>query len=145
MIQDDLGVCSWTTDWPTHKLIHHLGPEPLTNTFSVDYLYALSRARNTSIKQLIMDSRVVVGVGNIYANEALFLSRIHPKRAANRISKKRLGALVDNIRDVLSKAISLGGSPCEILLAVTAIPVILSNSSLFTAGKGRPVNAAQMN
>jgi formamidopyrimidine-DNA glycosylase len=104
------GCLLWTTDWPTHKLIHHLGPEPLTNAFSVDYLYALSRARNISIKQLIMDSRVVVGVGNIYANEALFLSRIHPKRAANRISKKRLGALVDNIRDVLSEAINQGGT-----------------------------------
>ena len=104
------GCWLWTTDWPAHKLIHHLGPEPLTNAFSLDYLYALARARNTSIKQLIMDNRVVVGVGNIYANEALFLSRIHPKRAANRISKKRLSALVDNIRGVLSAAINQGGT-----------------------------------
>ncbi len=104
------GCFLWTTDWFAHKLIHHLGPEPLTKAFSVDYLYALARARNTSIKQLIMDSRVVVGVGNIYANEALFLSRIHPKRAANRISKKRLSTLVDNIRDVLSAAINQGGT-----------------------------------
>jgi formamidopyrimidine-DNA glycosylase len=104
------GCLLWATDWSTHKLIHHLGPEPLTNAFNVEYLYTLARARNTSIKQLIMNSRVVVGVGNIYANEALFLSRIHPKRAANRISKKRLSALVDSIRNVLSAAIKQGGT-----------------------------------
>ena len=104
------GCLLWATDWSTHKLIHHLGPEPLTNAFSADYLYALARVRKTSIKQLIMNSRVVVGVGNIYANEALFLSRIHPKRAANKISKQRLCALVENIRDVLSAATNQGGT-----------------------------------
>ena len=104
------GCLLWTTDWATHKLIRRLGPEPLTNAFSVDYLYAAARSRTTSIKQLIMDSRVVAGIGNIYANEALFLSRIHPKRAAGSISKKRLSALVDNIRGVLRAAISRGGT-----------------------------------
>jgi formamidopyrimidine-DNA glycosylase len=107
------GCWLWTTDWPNHKLIKHLGPEPLTKAFSADYLYAVARTRSTSIKQLIMNSRVLAGVGNIYANEALFLARIHPKRAANRISKKRLGTLVDNIRAVLGAAINQGGTTLQ--------------------------------
>ncbi len=131
------GCLLWTTDWPTHKLIRHLGPEPLTKAFSGDYLYALARTRNTSIKQLIMDSRVVVGVGNIYANEVLFLSRIHPKRAANRISKKRLSRLVDTIRSVLSAAINQGGTTLRNFVGSNGKPGYFSQQLLVYGRKGQ--------
>lgn len=104
------GCILWTKDWQKHALIGELGPEPLTNEFDAAYLYKLAKQRTVSIKQLIMNSRVVVGVGNIYANEALFLSGIHPKRAANRISQKRIALLVENIKKVLSNAIAMGGT-----------------------------------
>jgi len=82
----------------------------LSDAFDVDYLHQKSKSRSIAVKQFIMDSHVVVGVGNIYANEALFLSGIHPSRAAGRISKKRYAELLKNIRLVLSRAIEQGGT-----------------------------------
>lgn len=104
------GCILWAEDWTQHALIQHLGPEPLSELFDADYLYQKSRKRKASIKQFVMDSHVVVGVGNIYANEALFLAGIHPNRAAGRISKKRYESLVDQIKRVLTSAISQGGT-----------------------------------
>ena len=69
-------------DSPAHPLLDHLGPEPLSTAFSGAYLYERSRRRQLSVKQFVMDGKVVVGVGNIYANEALFMAGIHPARAA---------------------------------------------------------------
>lgn len=94
----------------SHKLLRRLGPEPLTESFDGDYLFRASRNRNAPIKSFIMDSHVVVGVGNIYANEALFLSGIHPKRAAGRIGRRRCGHLAYNIKRILSRAIEVGGT-----------------------------------
>lgn len=93
-----------------HPLLRDLGPEPLGEGFSADYLRALAHGRKVSIKQLIMNSQVVVGVGNIYACEALFLAGIHPLREAGKISGARLGRLVAAIRQVLSAAIESGGT-----------------------------------
>jgi formamidopyrimidine-DNA glycosylase len=104
------GCILWAADWTQHTLIQHLGPEPLSELFDADYLYQKSRKRKTSIKQFVMDSHVVVGVGNIYANEALFLAGIHPNRAAGRISKKRYESLVFQIKRVLTSAIEQGGT-----------------------------------
>lgn len=106
------GTVLWTKEDPyTHKLLASLGPEPLDNdNFSSDYLYACSRKRQVSIKEFIMNARIVVGVGNIYATEALFESGIHPLRAAGKISKLRYGLLVDSIQRVLTHAITLGGT-----------------------------------
>jgi len=92
------------------KLLDHLGPEPLSNSFNKDYFYEQAKKRSTSIKQFIMDNNVVVGVGNIYATEALFISGISPKRAASNISRKRLDSLHDAIVKVLEKAIGEGGT-----------------------------------
>ncbi|SEA09965.1 DNA-(apurinic or apyrimidinic site) lyase [Desulfuromusa kysingii] len=94
----------------THKLLLHLGPEPLTDDFTGDYLYSVSRGKKQSIKQFIMDQKVVVGVGNIYASEALFSSGIRPDRAAGRVSLKRLRSLVVAIKAILQKAILAGGT-----------------------------------
>lgn len=94
----------------THPLFAHLGPEPLGDGFSGPVLAAALKNRKAAIKQVIMDQSVVVGVGNIYASEALFLSGIDPARPAARIQGKRAEALVAAIRDVLNRAIAAGGS-----------------------------------
>jgi formamidopyrimidine-DNA glycosylase len=93
-----------------HKLLASLGIEPLSDQFNSDYLWQIAHNRKVAIKTLIMNNHVVVGVGNIYAQESLFLAGIHPNRAANRISRVRLSCLVDIIKQVLTKAIKAGGS-----------------------------------
>jgi formamidopyrimidine-DNA glycosylase len=105
------GALLFTRDDPaTHELIAHLGPEPLSSDFSASALFAKSRHRRIAIKPFIMDSKVVVGVGNIYANEALFLAGINPKREAGKISMARYERLVAAIKQVLTEAISQGGT-----------------------------------
>ncbi|PID47617.1 MAG: DNA-formamidopyrimidine glycosylase [Proteobacteria bacterium] len=105
------GAVLWTQDdIAQHKLIQHLGPEPLTDAFNADYLYACAQKRSLSVKQFIMDAKVVVGVGNIYASEALFMAGISPKRAANKISKAKYTQLTDCIKQVLARAIQQGGT-----------------------------------
>lgn len=94
----------------THPLLANLGPEPLDNEFSGDGLHARSRGRRIPVKSFIMDNATVVGVGNIYAQESLFLAGIHPSRAAGRISLKRYQVLAQAIRSVLAQAIEAGGT-----------------------------------
>jgi formamidopyrimidine-DNA glycosylase len=93
-----------------HPLLVNLGPEPLTEDFSSDYLYALSRKRKVPVKSFIMDSHVVVGVGNIYANEALFWAGIRPTRQVGTISKVKYQLLVATIKEILAQAIEVGGT-----------------------------------
>lgn len=93
-----------------HKLLSHLGPEPLTADFTGELLFKRSRKRSTPIKTLIMDSQTVVGVGNIYANESLFLTGIRPTRQAKTITRKQADALAETIKRVLQKAIKAGGT-----------------------------------
>lgn len=105
------GLLVWTYGIPTkHKLLCHLGVEPLSKAFNVDYLYERARVSRQPIKSLIMNGRMVVGVGNIYANEALFMAGIHPQRCANRIAKKRCQILVAKIKNILQQAIKQGGT-----------------------------------
>jgi formamidopyrimidine-DNA glycosylase len=93
-----------------HRLLRQLGPEPLSDAFDTDYLYHCCRKRSAAIKPVLMNSHIVVGVGNIYASEALFLAGIRPTRAAGRISKPRIARLVCAVRDILAAAIGQGGS-----------------------------------
>ncbi len=105
------GTVLWQEgDVSNHSLIRHLGPEPLEDDFDGALLHRLAGCRRVAVKNLIMDSKVVVGVGNIYANEALFLARIHPARACGRISKERYGRLAASIKQVLAAAIEQGGT-----------------------------------
>ena len=105
------GAVLWSPGSLTdHPLLRHLGPEPLADNFNGDWLYKQSRRRRVAVKNLIMDGRVLVGVGNIYASESLFLSGIHPNRPCNRISAARYSALAENIKSVLQAAILQGGS-----------------------------------
>lgn len=104
------GAVLWQPQGEELSVIKALGPEPLTDDFNGDYLYQKLKTRKGAIKNAIMTNAVVVGVGNIYASESLFLSGIHPKRAANRVSHERCHQLVKNIKRVLAKAIAQGGT-----------------------------------
>lgn len=105
------GSLLWTTTDPLeHPLLKSLGPEPLSRQFDGAYLAQAARGRSVAIKQLIMNSQIVVGVGNIYASEALFRAGIRPKRAAGRIRKDEFDALAKSIKQVLREAIRVGGT-----------------------------------
>ncbi|WP_299204307.1 bifunctional DNA-formamidopyrimidine glycosylase/DNA-(apurinic or apyrimidinic site) lyase [uncultured Amphritea sp.] len=104
------GSVLWQPAGESHTLLESLGPEPLSNGFTAVYLQQCCAGRKQAIKQFIMNSHVVVGVGNIYANEALFSAGIHPKRAAGNISAVRLERLVDEIKVILARAITQGGT-----------------------------------
>jgi len=105
------GCWLWTAGDPlAHPLLHGLGPEPLGDGFTADHLARACKGRAASIKQAVMDARVVVGVGNIYACEALFAAGIDPRRPAGRVGKPRLARLVGAIRAVLQRSIGLGGT-----------------------------------
>ncbi|AKE51356.1 bifunctional DNA-formamidopyrimidine glycosylase/DNA-(apurinic or apyrimidinic site) lyase [Kangiella geojedonensis] len=104
------GAVLWQEKNTELSIIQSLGPEPLSNHFDGNYLHQKLAKRKGAIKNAIMTNAVVVGVGNIYASESLFLSGIHPKRAANRVSKERCQLLANNIKLVLKKAIQQGGT-----------------------------------
>jgi formamidopyrimidine-DNA glycosylase len=105
------GAVLWTTNTPEkHKLLAPLGPEPLEDSFNDEYLFAQSRKRSASIKSLIMNSHIVVGVGNIYACESLYIAGINPKRKAGTLSLARCEKLVSAIKQVLAKSITQGGT-----------------------------------
>jgi formamidopyrimidine-DNA glycosylase len=104
------GSLHWSTNPLEHSLIRDLGPEPLSKDFDGHYLWVQSRGRRVAIKQFIMNAKVVVGVGNIYASESLFIAGIHPKRAAGRIALHRYERLSSAIKDVLERAIKAGGT-----------------------------------
>ena len=105
------GAVLWLTDpAAAHPLLAGLGPEPFHEAFDAAYLYRTLRRRSAAIKLALMDNHVVVGVGNIYANEALFRAGIRPTRPSNRISQRRLDVLVNAVRSTLSEAIKKGGS-----------------------------------
>jgi len=105
------GAFLWVDgEMASHELLRDLGPEPLSAEFTADYLYHHSRGRRVAIKNYIMNGHIVVGVGNIYASEALFMAGIHPQRAAGRVSRQRYKGLVAAIRDVLERAIKQGGT-----------------------------------
>ena len=100
----------WDAPAEAHPLLKDLGPEPLSDAFGGEHLWQKSRGRRGAVKNFIMDGKVVVGVGNIYASEALFMAGIHPTRPAGRISRARYDALSEAIRDVLARAIRRGGT-----------------------------------
>lgn len=97
-------------DCREHPLLRDLGPEPLSDEFNAGYLFARSRKRKAAVKLFVMDAHVVVGVGNIYANEALFLAGLRPRRAAGRVTLAEYARLVDAIKQVLRDAIEQGGT-----------------------------------
>ncbi|VAW45795.1 Formamidopyrimidine-DNA glycosylase, partial [hydrothermal vent metagenome] len=93
-----------------HKLLCKLAPEPFETIFNGDYLYQKIQHKNVAIKKLIMNNQIVVGAGNIYANEALFNSKIHPSTSGKNLTKPKCQVLVDNIQKVLNDSIEQGGT-----------------------------------
>lgn len=105
------GAILWLGQYPEqHPLLKKLGPEPLSDAFNGEHLHTLSRNRTLTVKQFIMDQSMVTGVGNIYANEALFASGIRPTRRAGNISLQRYQVLATHIKRILSAAIAQGGT-----------------------------------
>jgi DNA-(apurinic or apyrimidinic site) lyase (EC 4.2.99.18)/Formamidopyrimidine-DNA glycosylase (EC 3.2.2.23) len=105
------GSVLWTAKDPlAHPLLAKLAPEPLSDEFNADYLAAALRGRKVSIKQALMNSQVVVGVGNIYASEALFRARVRPRHATGRLKREEIKLLTDAIKGVLTNAIRAGGT-----------------------------------
>ena len=116
------GCVLWQRAGTTHALLAGLGPEPLGPAFDGAHLFRASRGRSAPIKHFLMDQRIVVGVGNIYAAEALFAAGIHPKRAAGRITLARYERLASGIRRILEHAISRGGTTLRDFLAPDGEP-----------------------
>jgi len=104
------GSILWQKNNEQLSLFKNFGPEPLSNEFNDNTLYLSSKGRKKNIKAFIMDSSIVVGVGNIYASESLFLAGISPKRVAGKTSKKRYQALTQCIKQILTEAINNGGT-----------------------------------
>ncbi|MBC6414512.1 MAG: bifunctional DNA-formamidopyrimidine glycosylase/DNA-(apurinic or apyrimidinic site) lyase [Chromatiales bacterium] len=117
------GLVLWTAKDPLqHKLLRHLGPEPLGNDFSDTYLYQCSRGRKLAVKNFLMDGRIVVGIGNIYANEALFKARVHPRRATGRIAQQSYATIVEAVQRTLRNAIRKGGTTLRDFVATDGRP-----------------------
>jgi formamidopyrimidine-DNA glycosylase len=93
-----------------HPLLADLAPEPFDPQFNTDYLWRITRKRRVAIKQLLMNSKLVVGVGNIYANEALFRARVRPRRRASSLSREEVARLTRAIKSILAMAIRVGGT-----------------------------------
>ena len=104
------GALLWVAPGETSEHLNHLGPEPLSDDFDDSHLFQKSRGKSQAVKTFIMDGRIVVGVGNIYANESLFLAGIRPQTPAGKISKARYQRLTQTIQQVLGAAIEQGGT-----------------------------------
>ncbi len=130
------GCMLWTQDDPAkHALIAHLGPEPLHDTFNAEYLFQKSRGRSQALKTFLMDSRIVVGVGNIYANEALHRAGLHPLKAAGKLSRPKSEVLVNEIKQVLDHAIQRGGTTLRDFVGGDGKPGYFAQE-LFVYGRG---------
>ncbi len=132
------GCVLWSEQPSEHPLLIKLGPEPLSNAFTARDLHKRSRKRKLAIKSFVMDSHVVVGVGNIYANEALFRAGIRPTVAAGRISLKRYELLVDMIREVLEEAIEQGGTTLRDFVSAEGKPGYFAQELHVYGKKGEP-------
>jgi formamidopyrimidine-DNA glycosylase len=115
-------ILLWRHDAPTHKLLAGMGPEPLEAGFDGAHLFRLSRGRSAPVKSFVMDGRVVVGAGNIYASEALFRAGIRPTRAAGRLTRAHCDLLAQSIRAVLQEAVEQGGTTLRDFISADGFP-----------------------
>lgn len=129
------GALLWSQAPLEHELLRHLGPEPLTEDFEGERLYQLSRGRSMAVKPFIMDNAVVVGVGNIYASEALFAAGIDPRREAGTISRARYVRLAEEIKRILGMAIERGGTTLRDFVGGDGQPGYFQQE-LFVYGRG---------
>ena len=129
------GALLWSEDPLSHELLSKLGPEPLGGAFDGERLFQLSRGRSMAVKPFIMDNAVVVGVGNIYASEALFAAGIDPRREAGSISRVRYLKLADEIKRILAYAIERGGTTLRDFVGGDGQPGYFQQE-LFVYGRG---------
>jgi formamidopyrimidine-DNA glycosylase len=132
------GCLLWQAPGDTHPLLAGLGPEPLEEVFDGDYLFARSRGRSTPVKAFLMDQAIVVGVGNIYATEALFRAGIAPLRAAGSISRRRYATLAAEVKDILTYAITRGGTTLRDFLNPDGAPGYFEQELLAYGRGGAP-------
>ncbi|GAB3746055.1 bifunctional DNA-formamidopyrimidine glycosylase/DNA-(apurinic or apyrimidinic site) lyase [Lysobacter olei] len=116
------GCLLWQPAGEQHELLRDLGPEPLSDAFDGDYLFTRSRKRVAPVKSFLMDQKVVVGVGNIYAAEALFAAGISPLREAGKVSRERYAALADAVKAILGHAITRGGTTLRDFISPDGAP-----------------------
>ncbi len=133
------GAVLWTDADPLlHPLLAGLGPEPLSEAFDGNWLQQSARRRRAAVKTLIMNSRVVAGVGNIYASEALFLAGINPARSSRRISSRRFGALAEAVKQVLGEALEQGGTTLRDFVNGAGEPGYFAQSLRVYGRRGEP-------
>ena len=132
------GCFLWLEPAEQHPLLRELGPEPLSAEFDGELLHGRSRGRRVPVKSFIMNGQVVVGVGNIYANEALFLAGIDPRRMAGRISAARYRVLADRIKQVLTSAIEQGGTTLRDFVGGDGKPGYFAQQLYVYGRGGRP-------
>ena len=132
------GCLLWQPPGEVHPLLAGLGPEPLSDDFDGDYLFARSRGRAAPVKTFLMDQAVVVGVGNIYAAEALFMAGIAPLRPAGKVSRARYAALADAVKAILAHAIARGGTTLRDFLSPDGAPGYFEQELLAYGRGGAP-------
>jgi formamidopyrimidine-DNA glycosylase len=132
------GCLLWQPPGETHELLAKLGPEPLTDAFDGDLLWHLSRGRTAAVKLFLMDNAIVVGVGNIYASEALFYAGIDPRRAAGNVSRQRYGRLAMEVKRLLAWAIERGGTTLRDFISPDGAPGYFFRELMVYGRAGEP-------
>jgi formamidopyrimidine-DNA glycosylase len=132
------GAWLWCAPNESHVVLAHMGPEPLTEEFNADYVAEKAKGKRVAVKQFIMDNKIVVGVGNIYANESLFKSRIHPTRPAGKLTRKEWQLLVENIKATLEIAIQQGGTTLKDFAQADGKPGYFAQELLVYGKAGEP-------
>ncbi len=136
------GCLLWAGDPPgAHPLLRELGPEPLGDDFDGDTMYRMSRGRRQAVKTFLMDPRVVVGVGNIYASEALSVAGVHPLRAAGRVAAARYDGIAAAVRDTLSRSIEMGGTTLRDFINPGGMPGYFEQTLRVYGRRGEPCRA----
>ncbi|EMA4784277.1 bifunctional DNA-formamidopyrimidine glycosylase/DNA-(apurinic or apyrimidinic site) lyase [Providencia alcalifaciens] len=132
------GAWLWCDDLETSSVLAHLGPEPLSDAFNPHYLYELAQKKKVAIKPWLMDNKVVVGVGNIYANEALFAAKISPEKITNTLTLEEVAELVQQIKKVLQRSIEQGGTTLKDFLQSDGKPGYFAQELFVYGKKGEP-------
>ncbi len=132
------GCLLWQAPGEIHPLLAGLGPEPLSEALDGNYLFELSRGRKVPVKTFLMDQSVVVGVGNIYAAEALFTAGISPLRPAGKVSRERYAALAEAVKAILAHAIARGGTTLRDFISPDGAPGYFEQELLAYGRGGQP-------
>ncbi|HHK8585840.1 TPA: bifunctional DNA-formamidopyrimidine glycosylase/DNA-(apurinic or apyrimidinic site) lyase [Vibrio parahaemolyticus] len=132
------GAWLWCAPGESHAVLDHMGPEPLTDAFNSEYIADKAQGKRVAVKQFIMANKVVVGVGNIYANESLFKSRILPTRQAGQVTPQEWVLLVENIKATLKIAINQGGTTLKDFAQANGKPGYFAQELLVYGKAGEP-------